>query len=78
MQKQSEQETNLFFHPQDRFLTQSEGEIHSTKVDSVKFTVVQQRRNFSSVTPTGKNVPGESCKPAPLAAKFKGRGKIVL
>lgn len=62
MLNQSDQEINLFFHPQDRFLTQSEGEIHSTKVDSVRFTVAQKRKNFSFVAPTGKNVLVESCK----------------
>lgn len=80
MLNQSEQKTNLFFHPQDRFLTQTEGEIHSTEVNSVKFTVVQQRTDFSFVAPIGKNVPVESCEPAARypSAKFRGIGKIVL
>lgn len=74
MLNKSDQETNSFFHPQDRFLTQSEGEIHSTKADSVRFTVAQQWADFSFLVPIGKNY----LRGINLAAKFKGRGKIML
>lgn len=80
MMNQSEKEKIWVFHPQNRSLTQSERLIQSARqllkihVSITKCRCLLCWNNHA----IGNNASAESCKPAPLAAKFKARGKIVL